>query len=302
MTPNEVVQMNLHQLETLDPQHRNALKWFHTQSGQELPWPQPLDGMYLVNKAKGIQKPTQLQYALSVRQSLTGPYGDKLHWSPEGSWFLHYDYESNDPALFTNRGLKSCMEDGVPVGVVIQVKGRPNPRYKILGLGSVVADDGARFRIEQYGSPVERAENAVAVSLPGAAFDASNTDDSRARTLKTIAQRRGQPAFRKALLAAYDGKCAITGCSVIAILEAAHVVPYLGDHTNHVQNGMLLRADVHTLFDLGLIAIEPVTYQVQVSDELRASDYGCFHGTQLRLPKHAEMWPDTKALAARPLR
>lgn len=258
--------------------------------------------MFLVNKAKGIQKPAQLQYALSVRQSLSGPYGDKLHWSPDGSWYLNYDYESADPQLFTNRGLKACMLDSVPVGVLVQVSEKPTARYKIVGLGAVAADDGAQFRIEQFGSPMERAENAAAVSLPGSAFDATNTDDSRERTLRTIAQRRGQPAFRKALLKAYDSKCAVTRCNVTAILEAAHVVPYLGDHTNHVQNGMLLRADIHTLFDLGLIAIEPDTYVVEVSKELGSSDYGRLHGTRLHLPELKDLWPDPLALASRRLR
>src|SRR4051812_25310070 len=100
--------MNISQFEALTPQHRDALEWFHSRAGEEVPWPQPLGGMFLVNKAKGIQKPAQLQYALSVRQSLSGPYGDKLHWSPDGSWYLNYDYESADPHLFTNRGLKAC--------------------------------------------------------------------------------------------------------------------------------------------------------------------------------------------------
>lgn len=294
--------MNTSQFQGLIPQHRAALEWFRSRSGEEVPWPQPLDGMFLVNKAKGIQKPAQLQYALSVRQSLTGPYGDKLHWTRDGSWYLNYDYESADPQLFTNRGLKACMADGIPVGVLVQVSEKPFARYKILGLGAVAADDGTKFRIEQFGSPMERAENAVAVSLPVSAFDATNTEDSRERTLRTIAQRRGQPAFRKALLEAYEGKCAITGCSVTAILEAAHIVPYLGDHTNHVQNGMLLRADIHTLFDLGLIAVEPETYVVQVSRELDSSDYGRLLGTRLRLPELEDLWPDPLALASRRLR
>ncbi|WP_169719739.1 HNH endonuclease, partial [Novosphingobium acidiphilum] len=54
---------------------------------------------------------------------------------------------------------------------------------------------------------------------------------------------------------AYDGKCAVTSCAIEPLLEAAHIHPYLGPKTNHVTNGMLLRADIHTLFDLGLLAI-----------------------------------------------
>lgn len=295
-------QMTSDPFATFQPQHRDALIWFENQAGQEMSWPQPVNGMFLVNKAKGIQKPKQIEYALSVRQSLGGPYEDVLHWTPEGSWFLNYDYESKDPDLFTNRGLKACMADGVPVGVMIQTKEKPAPRYKILGLGLITSDDGAKFEIQQYGSAVEQAETSVTIATPNKAFDATNIEDSRIRTLQAIARRRGQPAFRKALMEAYDEKCAITGCSITAILEAAHIIPYTGDHTNHVQNGLLLRADIHTLFDLGLLAIDPLTYTSILSDELHTTDYGYIHGRQLLLPKDKKYWPAHDALQSRPLR
>ena len=64
---------------------------------------------------------------------------------------------------------------------------------------------------------------------------------------------RAPHKFRDALIGAYAGRCAITGCSVLDILEAAHITPYLGPDTNHVTNGLLLRADLHTLFDTCLL-------------------------------------------------
>ncbi|MBE2321408.1 HNH endonuclease, partial [Solirubrobacter sp. CPCC 204708] len=76
-------------------------------------------------------------------------------------------------------------------------------------------------------------------------------------TLTAVAQRRGQSTFRNQLLEAYDLRCAITGSNAVAVLEAAHICPYRGDHTNRVDNGLLLRADIHTLFDLGLIWVTP---------------------------------------------
>lgn len=78
-------------------------------------------------------------------------------------------------------------------------------------------------------------------------FDASNTRDARDRINRSIAIRRGQPALRSKLMEAYEGKCAVTACSVVDLLEAAHIRPYRGPHTNHIQNGLLLRADIHTL-------------------------------------------------------
>jgi putative restriction endonuclease len=87
-------------------------------------------------------------------------------------------------------------------------------------------------------------------------FDARNIRDARDRINRSIAVRRGQQAFRAKLIAAYDRKCVVTGCDVEDLLEAAHIQPYRGSHTNHIQNGLLLRSDIHTLFDCRMIAID----------------------------------------------
>lgn len=67
------------------------------------------------------------------------------------------------------------------------------------------------------------------------------------RVLRKIYLRRGQPAFRQRLLAAYDGRCVVTGCNVVEALEAAHITPYSADGEYATSNGMLMRADIHTL-------------------------------------------------------
>lgn len=58
----------------LSKAHRAALEWFDERTGQEIGWPEPLDGLFLLNKAKGIHKPSGWQHALSIRQSLDSPY------------------------------------------------------------------------------------------------------------------------------------------------------------------------------------------------------------------------------------
>ncbi|HZZ18730.1 MAG TPA: HNH endonuclease signature motif containing protein, partial [Opitutaceae bacterium] len=87
-------------------------------------------------------------------------------------------------------------------------------------------------------------------------FDATSVIDACERVLGQIVRRRGQKEFRESLLVAYDQRCAITNCDAVDALEAAHIIPYQGSATNNVTNGLLLRADIHTLFDLGLIAIK----------------------------------------------
>lgn len=67
--------------------------------------------------------------------------------------------------------------------------------------------------------------------------------DARTRVLRQIAERRGQVTFRRQLLAAYDGQCAVTGESAAQVLEAAHIKLYRGEQTNVVRNGLLLLAE-----------------------------------------------------------
>jgi predicted restriction endonuclease len=63
--------------------------------------------------------------------------------------------------------------------------------------------------------------------------------------------RRGQPAFRRRLLAAYEGTCCISGWAPEAVLEAAHIQEHSKAGLNSMANGLLLRSDLHALFDEG---------------------------------------------------
>lgn len=112
-------------------------------------------------------------------------------------------------------------------------------------------------------------------------FSPLDDGDERHRVLAAIVRRRGQPAFRRALLKAYDNRCAMSGCEVVDALEAAHIRPYSGRSSNVLCNGLLLRADVHTLFDLYLISVNPDSRLVAIAPSLRSSVYGNLHETRL---------------------
>jgi hypothetical protein len=127
-------------------------------------------------------------------------------------------------------------------------------------------------------------------------FDPKNMDDARAKIMAEIFRRQGQKAFRRRLLEAYGNRCAMTGCEVIPILEACHIRPYKGRHTNHPQNGILLRADLHTLFDQGLIGIEPESMTIEISQDLKGTEYEIFRGHPLRLPIYDRNRPSMEAL------
>jgi hypothetical protein len=127
-------------------------------------------------------------------------------------------------------------------------------------------------------------------------FDPEGIADARERILSSIVRRRGRPAFRQRLLAAYDGRCAITGCDVEAVLEAAHIVPYRGPKTDHPGNGLLLRTDLHTLFDLKLVAVDVATMSLLVSPSLAGTCYAGYHGRPISAPGGPGSRPSRKAL------
>lgn len=126
-------------------------------------------------------------------------------------------------------------------------------------------------------------------------FDPANAKDGRTLVLRSVARRQGQGAFRRSLMSAYGGTCAVTGCTIEPLLEAAHIRSYWGPDTNHVTNGMLLRADIHTLFDLGLLTVNEA-YEIAISDRLADSDYGSLQGQQLNLPVSPSQQPSVKSL------
>lgn len=138
-------------------------------------------------------------------------------------------------------------------------------------------------------------------SAPGSAAEdlpPAGIDDEEYRQ-QSIKSRRGQRRFREALLRAYGSRCVVTGCRVEALLEAAHITPH-AEHTDYrVSNGLLLRADIHTLFDLNLLVIDEF-YRVKMSERLRYSEYWTYNGRKLdRFPDRTADQPSTAALAAR---
>ena len=122
--------------------------------------------------------------------------------------------------------------------------------------------------------------------------------DERQRLLREHAVRPSQPRFRQALIALSGGAvCAISGCRVETAIQAAHLMPYLGEADHHPANGLLLRADLHLLFDRGRLGIEPVTRRVHLSPSTAADPtYAPFQGVALTaahplsMPALQERW------------
>jgi putative restriction endonuclease len=98
--------------------------------------------------------------------------------------------------------------------------------------------------------------------------------------------RLGQGAFRILVTDAYERRCAVTGEKTLPVLEAAHIKPYALNGPHRVSNGILLRSDLHKLFDLGYVTVTP-NLRLEVSPRLKAEwengrEYYAHHGAPLR--------------------
>lgn len=117
----------------------------------------------------------------------------------------------------------------------------------------------------------------------------------------TVRPRIGQSSFRLLVTEAYQRRCAITGENTLVALEAAHIVPYSGEGDHNVRNGLLLRADFHRLFDVGLVSITP-DLKIRVSPRIREewSNGKVYYRLDNKplsvVPTHPSMRPDPELL------
>ena len=111
-----------------------------------------------------------------------------------------------------------------------------------------------------------------------------------------IPPRLGQGAFRISVMEAYGRQCAISDGKVLPALDAAHIRPFADDGPHVKSNGILLRKDIHSVFDAGYATIDP-DHRFVVSDKVKevfnnGEEYRRLHGRVLRLPKNKMDWPD----------
>lgn len=116
-----------------------------------------------------------------------------------------------------------------------------------------------------------------------------------------VTPRRGQGAFRLMVMDAYERRCAITGERTLPALEAAHIRPFSEHQKHEVRNGILMRSDLHRLYDLGLVTVKPdFTFHVSRTierDYANGKIYYALDGTTISTPAHVDAKPDIDALA-----
>lgn len=157
-------------------------------------------------------------------------------------------------------------------GVFIKrIDGKPQKWIRVIALDPAqfvptpLPDDSAIDRMEEPDSFLLSEENA------------------RELVMRQIRERRGRESFRRMLCDRFQNRCVVTGCSALAVLEAAHIMPYRCVGDNDCQNGLLLRADIHTLFDLDLLSIEPRSWIVRIHPRIE-DQYGEYAGKRLIMP------------------
>ena len=115
-----------------------------------------------------------------------------------------------------------------------------------------------------------------------------------------VRPRLGQGAFRLAVTDSYERRCAVTGEKTLPILDAAHIPAYADGGTHDPTNGLLLRTDIHRLFDLGYVTVSP-DHRFEVSGRLKADfdngrHYYDLHGLPVRLPRRGLPPPQADVL------
>ncbi len=255
----------------------------------------------LVNPRRGIFKPWQMRFLLSIKTVFPQPgarvwYDDQrdVHRQIfDGEEMVEYAFTGKNPEAADNRWLREAFEHGIPVLYFLGVA--PGRYQAILPVFISGWDaDGLKARVA-FGLP-EQEE----LIPPGNALE-------RRYALCVVKQRLHQASFREAVIGAYDGRCALSGLPELRLLDAAQIVSDKNEKLGQpiVPNGLPLSKIHHAAFDAHLIGIDP-DYRLHVSDRLLDQNYGPIleslkrlDGEKLHLPNRDKDRPDRDRLAIR---
>jgi putative restriction endonuclease len=162
-------------------------------------------------------------------------------------------------------------------------------------------EDGATGKVLWEAVTERLAMRASAKYDPGPATLAA-VKSARFGEAMIVRPRLGQGIFRVVVTDAYERRCAITGERTLPVLEAAHIKPYSAGGPHEAENGLLLRSDLHTLFDQGYLTIDAHQLKVVVSSRIREEfengrEYYHLEGRSLRLPHESSSLPAREYLA-----
>jgi putative restriction endonuclease len=256
----------------------------------------------LVNPQRGIFKPKQMQYLLSIRTVFPRPgarvwYDDQrqVHRQIfESVEWVDYAFMGDDPNSADNRWLREAMAARIPI---IYFIGVAPGCFTAVVPAFIGAWDAATLKAKVgFGDPVTAASGVTEDLAP-----------ARRYALRAVQQRLHQAAFREAVITAYGGRCALSGLPETLLLDAAHIVSDGDERLGQpvVPNGIPLSKIHHAAFDAHLIGIDP-DYCLHVSDRLMSQKDGPMlealkqlNGGGLLLPNRGKDRPDRDRLAQR---
>ena len=161
---------------------------------------------------------------------------------------------------------------------------------------------GRRYRLDEEPglSLWANVEHLLRTSRPGVAASLSEPTGPRYGPPTFTRPRLGQGSFQAAILDAYARTCAVSGERVLPVLEAAHIIPYGEGGEHRVDNGLLLRRDLHALFERGYLSVAP-DLDILVSKRLKeefhnGEGYLAMAGRRLLLPVRREDRPNPQFL------
>jgi putative restriction endonuclease len=255
----------------------------------------------LINPQRGIFKPRQMRFLLSIRTVYPRPgarvwYDDQraVHRQIfDAEDMIDYAFMGQDPDAADNRWLYEACESKIPV---IYFLGIAPGFYQAVAPAFIAAwNPGALKASITFGLPDD------GVLAP------PETQPERRYALRSVKQRLHQASFREAVIAAYGGRCAVSGLPEPLLLDAAHIVADKEERLGQpvVPNGIPLSKIHHAAFDAHLLGIDP-DYRVHVADRLLAQRDGPMldalkglSGLIIRIPDRVKDRPDRDRLALR---
>lgn len=255
----------------------------------------------LVNPQRGIFKPRAMQFLLSIRTVF--PRSGARVWYDDqrevhgqiyrGDASVEYAFMGDDPEAADNRWLRDAAENSIPILYFLGVApGRYHVHLPVFVTGW---DRGALRAQLTFGIG-----DSAGVRPP-------ETDLERRYALRQVKRRLHQAQFRQAVLAAYDGRCALSRFPDSRLLNAAHIVEDRHEDLGQpiVPNGLPLSKIHHAAFDAHLIGID-ADYRLHISEALLAQNDGpvlesikALNGQLIHLPRRDKDRPDKDRLAQR---
>ena len=257
----------------------------------------------LVNPQRGIFKPQQMSGLLTIR-TVFPRRGGRVWYDDQreahrqiydGDEIVEYAFMGADPNAPDNRWLREAMEKQIPI---IYFLGTSPGRYQPILPTFIIGWHPEWLRVQlAFGAIVGASADATPPTAP-----------ERRYALREIKARLHQASFRDAVLAAYEGRCAISKLPEPRLLDAAHIVMDQHEQLGQpvVSNGLPLTKLHHAAFDANLIGID-ADFRIHLSNRLLEIHDGPFLELGLKsidrslivMPRRREDWPDRDRLALR---